>query len=295
MRTFFEYLRPKSLVEAISMKKKHGSLAYFWAGGTDLTLHWKQERCHPKYCIDLCYLNGLDEIKVLDDKISIGAKTSLWKIERSGHKHILLRTLSNIAKLMCTPQTRSIATIAGNICTASPAADLSPALMSMGAKIIVQGVNGQKVLPIEKFFKGVNETSLSKDEMVVEISIPISKSIVKAASYYRIDRTVVDIALVNSSTCISINKEGTILDSRIALGAVAPVVLQAQEASDILIGKSLNNVDENLINEVSQISREISKPITDIRAGENYRREMVAVMTKRSLLNTITQLKESII
>lgn len=294
MRTFFEYLRPKSLREAISMKEKYGFSAYFWAGGTDITLHWKQEKCHPKYCIDLSYLKGLDEIKVLGDKISIGAKTSLWTLERAGRDHILLKTLSKIAKLMCTPQTRSIATVAGNICTASPAADLSPALMSMGANVIVQGGTGKKVVPIEKFFLSVNKTSLMKGEIVIEISIPISKSTIKAASYHRIDRTAVDISLVSSSTCISINKQGLILDSKIALGAVAPVVLLAKKASEKLLGKSLNDIDENIINEVSQISRKISKPITDVRAGEKYRRDMVAVMTKRSLSNTIFQLKESI-
>ena len=87
-----------------------------------------------------------------------------------------------------------------------------------------------------------------KGEIVIEISIPISKSTIKAASYHRIDRTAVDISLVSSSTCISINKQGLILDSKIALGAVAPVVLLAKKASEKLLGKSLNDIDENIIN-----------------------------------------------
>ena len=294
MRTFFEYLRPKSLNEAISMKEEHGPLAYFWAGGTDITLHWKQEKFHPKYCIDINYLNGLKGINILDDKIIIGAKTSLWEIERSGERHILLRTLSDITKLMCTPQTRSLATIAGNICTASPAADLTPALMAMGANITAEGSNGQRTIPLKNFFKGVNKTLLNDGEIVVEISIPINKSVTKAASYKRVDRTVVDIALVNSSSCISINTQGIILDSKIALGAVAPVVILVEDAKDVIIGKSLDELDSKLINKVCEISSSIAKPITDVRASKEYRSDMIGVMTKRSLLNTIAQLKESL-
>ena len=291
MRTFFEYLRPSSIDEAISMKNEYASSASFWSGGTDITLHWRQEKRHPKYCIDLTYLKGLNSILISENEIQIGAKTTLWSIERSGDKHLLLKTLSDVAKLMCTPQTRSIGTIGGNICTASPAADLSPALMAMEAEVIIIGKKGKRKLLLEDFFKGVNKTALQVDEMVLEITIPISPEIKKAASYKRVDRTTVDIALVNAASCISIEKSGIVLKARISIGAVAPVVLLAEKAANSLLGKHINDIDEKLIRDISEQTRNISKPISDVRASADYRRNMVAVMTKRALLHTIEQLK----
>ena len=291
MRTSFKYLRPNSIDEAISMKNEHASSASFWAGGTDLTLHWRQEKRHPEYCIDLTYLKGLNSILVSENEIRIGAKTTLWSIERSGGEHLLLKTLSDVTKLMCTPQTRSIGTIGGNLCTASPAADLSPVLMAMEAEVIIIGKKGERKLLLEHFFKGVNKTALLDDEMLLEIKIPISKQIKKAASYKRVDRTTVDIALVNAASSISIDTKGVILDARISIGAVAPVVLLAENASKFLLDKHINEIDESLIRDISKKTRDISKPISDVRASADYRRNMVAVMTKRALLDTIEQLK----
>ena len=228
MRTLFEYLRPSTTSEAVAIKALHGDAALFWAGGTDITLHWKQERHRPSYCIDLAYLDGLDDITIEPTKIRIGAKTTLRTLDRSGYRHPLLATLERVAKLMCTPQTRSLATVGRNLCTASPAADLSPVLVAMGAEAVIEGESDTRRLPLVEFFEGVNRTALRNGELLREIVIPGVPEIRSAASYRRIDRTVVDIALVNAGVWIAADDAASIVAARIALGAVAPVILIAQ-------------------------------------------------------------------
>lgn len=290
MRTLFEYLRPKDLAEAVAMKAAHGEKARFWAGGTDMTLHWKSERFRPEYCIDLCYLPGLDGIDVERTHIRIGARTTLRTLERSGG-HPLIEALARVSKLMCTVQTRALATVGGNICTASPAADLSPVLVAAGAIAVIAGKDGERKMPLKDFFRGVNKVALESGELLAAVEIPLVEGQRQAAAYRRIDRTVVDIALVNSGVFLAIDASGTIVQARIGLGAVAPVILTADEAAELLIGRPLAAVNESLLARAGETAAAVARPITDVRASAEYRRDMVAVLTRRALADTVAELR----
>jgi carbon-monoxide dehydrogenase medium subunit len=290
MRTLFEYLRPKDLAEAVAMKAAHGEAARFWAGGTDMTLHWKQERFRPDYCIDLSYLPGLDGIHVGSDRIRIGAKTTLRTLERTGG-HPLLATLARVSRLMCTVQTRALATVGGNMCTASPAADLSPVLVAMGAVAVIAGQGGDRRMPLVAFFEGVNRTALRGGELLAAVEIPLAQGQRPAAAYRRIERTVVDIALVNAGVFLAADAGGRIAEARIGLGAVAPVILTADEAAEMLKGQPLAALDEALLARAGEAAAAVAKPITDVRASADYRREMVAVMVRRALADAVAQLR----
>ena len=291
MRSQFEYLRPASPDEAIAMKASHGDGAMFWAGGTDMVLHWQREKYRPEVCIDLTFLSELDEISVEADKIRIGAMVSLGKLERSAEQHSLLASLSKITKLMCTPQTRSIATVGGNMCNASPAADLSPAFVAMDAEAVIGGSDGERRVSMFDFFEGVNQTALRDGDLLREIVIPLPTHGSIAASYRRIDRTVVDIALVNASTALTIDEDGIVQKAGVALGAVAPVIVQSGDAENLLTGKSLSELDETTLSAAGEAAAADAKPISDVRASAGYRRDMVKVMVRRSLGDCIEELK----
>jgi CO/xanthine dehydrogenase FAD-binding subunit len=134
MRAHFGVLRPTTPNQASALKREHGSRARYWAGGTDMILLWQRGLVDLDYCIDLSRVRGLDAIDVSPWEIRIGARVTLAQIERAAAQHRLLRTLSDVTKLMCTPQSRTLATIGGNLCNASPAADLSPVLVTLDAK-----------------------------------------------------------------------------------------------------------------------------------------------------------------
>ncbi len=291
MRASFDYVRPSSASEAVSMKSQMGDRAKFWAGGTDMVLLWQRGEIDLDHCIDLRHLGELDYISVEDDSISIGAMCSLSALERSADEHHLLATLSEITKLMCTPQTRTLATVGGNMCNASPAADLSPAFVAMDAEAIILGDAGERRVSMFEFFEGVNKTALRGNELLKEISIPLPVAGNIAAGYRRIDRTVVDIALVNASSALTVDASGKITKATVALGAVAPVIVRSEVAAVPLVGRSLDALDDAALAASGEAAAGDAKPISDVRASADYRRDMVKVMVRRSLADCIEQLK----
>lgn len=287
MRSSFTYQRANSPDEAVALLAQHGDGARIWAGGTDMTLHWQREKVAPKICVDIRGLDQLDFIRVDGDAIRIGAMTALAAIERADKQHHILAMLSDITKLMCTPQTRTLATIGGNVCNASPAADLSPALVALDARMVILNGSGTREVAARDFFKGVNKTDLGPAEILQEVVIPLPADGEVQGSYRRIDRTVVDIALVNGSAAVTVGSDGVISKVGIALGAVAPVILDAPDASAKLEGVALADVTRDMLVGVAAIAAKHAKPITDVRASAGYRQDMVEVMVRRALEDVI--------
>lgn len=289
MRANFKYLRPKSPEDAVKMKAEHGARARCWAGGTDMTLNWQRGKVDLDFCIDLTFLKELDYIECEANEIRIGALTSLATLERSGERHSLLKMLSDVAKLMCTPQTRTIATVGGNLCNASPAADLSPALIAINASAKILGSSGYRTVSLEDFFVDAGKTRLADDEILTEVSIPLPDARI-GACYRRIDRSVVDIALVSAASSITVDEDNQITETRIALGAVAPVVIRARDAESELVGLSIDGIDAGTLEKAGETATRDANPISDVRASAEYRQAMVAVMVKRSLEQAINNL-----
>ena len=289
MQSHFEYLRPSSTKEAVQMKIEFGQRAKYWAGGTDMTLRWRREIDRFSHCIDITYLTGLDDIEVEEDCIRIGALVSLSALERADKRHHLLKTLSDVTKLMCTPQTRTLATVGGNLSNASPAADLTPPFIAMDALAEITTEDGIRTVPMDQFFEGVNRTVVG-DDLLSAIKIPLPESQHKVAKYHRIDRTIVDIALVNTSTSLSADRSKTITRAGVALGAVAPIVIRSPAAERFLEGKSIDLVSASDLEKVGEIASEDAKPISDVRASADYRRAMIKVMTARCIKDCIEEL-----
>jgi len=272
-----EYYRAKDLHEATWLLSNFGARARIIAGGTDLLV---QKPTEVECLVDILDLN-LGYIRKDGDGISIGAATTLDAIESSP---ILspepYRVVSEAVSMMATPTVRNMATIGGNICNASPAADLPLALMVLDSSVKIVGLSGSRTLSIGDFFKDVNRTLLGEDELLVEVHIPPSPESSRAAfTKLRHHQTSIDLAIVNVAARLTCS-DNLCEDARIALGAVAKTPIYAKKAEKLLVGK---RIDEELIKEAAEAAAEESKPIDDVRASAGYRKEMVAVLVRKAL------------
>lgn len=292
MRRSFAYLRPRSPQEAVELKSRYGARARFWAGGTDLMLLWEAGEVAFDYCIDLTFLKDCGQIDRGAHGIRIGSLVTLDALDAASTESPPLRALGETARLMCTPQTRTIATIGGNVCHASPSADLPPLLIALDARLRLLGPSRERALPVEKFPLGVNQTAIADDEMLfaIEIPIPVER---REASYRRIARTVVDIALVSASVAITVDDCSVVTDARVALGSVAPTPIRSTGAEGVLIGTRLEGLDRDVLERAGMAAARDSRPISDVRAGAEYRREMCDVLTRRAIEDCVRQIGAS--
>ncbi len=272
-----EYYRPDDLRETTRLLSRFGRKAKVIAGGTDLLVDKPPE---VECLVDISNLD-LGYIRADKDRINIGAAATPDSIESSPiFSSEPYRVLSEAVGMMATPTIRNMGTIGGNICNASPAADLPLALMVLDSTVKIVGLSGSKTLPIGDFFKDVNKTVLGEDELLVEFNIPLSPKKSGAAFLkLRHHQTSVDLAIVNVAIKLTCS-DSVCEDARIALGAVAKTPIYAREAEKLLVGRRL---DLELIQKAAEAASEESKPIDDIRASAGYRRRMVVVLVRRAL------------
>lgn len=277
----FDYLRPKTIEEAIFLLSQHKKDAKLFAGGTDLFPQMKRRQINnPKFLIDIKELKELNYITNNDNEgLRIGALATISVVEKSPIIKEKFSALAQAAYVMASPQVRNRGTIAGNICNAVPSADSAPALLSLGAKIKAISTKGERTINIEEFFTGRCETVLTDEELLYEIQIPPvpsnSKSIyLKLSPRHSMDLPIVGVAV------LAISKDGVCKDIRISLGAVAPTPIRAKAAESILKGEKFN---DQVIEKVAETAAGESRPITDHRASAEYRRDMVKVLVKRAI------------
>lgn len=275
------YHRPADLETASLLLTKRGARVI--AGGTDLLVNG------PADTESLVDINELGLSYIRDgDGLRIGATTCFTVIMKSPLlKRYPYRLISDAAGELGHHNLRHIATLGGNICNAVPSADAPVALIALDAEAVIHGPSGERTIPLDGFFKFVRETVLGESELLKEIVVPVQP--VAGASFQKLGRTKVDIALVNAACRLSI-VDGVISDSRIVLGAVYPTPLRVRAAEDVLNGKKFS-VD--LANKAAQVAADATKPISDHRASAEYRREMSNVLVKRAVIEAHERLEES--
>lgn len=275
----FEYLEPSSLQQALEWLNTHRGQARVLAGGTDLHLRLRKRVFLPDYIIDLKRVRGLNYI-VSDGQggVRIGPTALQRDVAGSPLAQKDFPALAEAARWVGSVQTRNRATVVGNLCNASPAADTAPALLGYGARVKIASVQGERTVPLEEFFVGPGKTVLRDNELVAEVLIP-TPAPRTGGSFFRRTRTAMDIAVICGAAVLSL-RNGTCQDARIALGAVAPTPIRAPRAEGVLRGQVLS---ARVIEEASRIAAEESRPISDVRGSEEYRREMVRVLTRRGL------------
>ena len=288
----FEYHAPLTIAEALDQISQYGEKGKVFAGGTDLLVSMKKREVVPEHLINLKDVGELEGIKY--DKaegITIGALTTIGDIERSNIVREKFCTLWDAVKVMAAPQVRNLGTIGGNLCSAVPSADTAPPLIALGASLKLTGIDQERKVPVEDFFKGPGESVLKPDEILTEIFIPNLPEKSGGAYIKLMRRNAMDLALVGVAAYMRLDEKGKACkDVRIALGAVAPTPIRAPGAEGTLIDK---NIDENLAKEAGTIASQEASPINDIRASKEYRREMVGVLTKRAVMTACKRINET--
>ncbi|MBI4641673.1 MAG: xanthine dehydrogenase family protein subunit M [Candidatus Tectomicrobia bacterium] len=279
----FAYFKPKSVEEAFSLMKQYGEEAKVLAGGTDLLIYIKSGRLAPKYIIDIKEIPGFDFIRYDEkDGLRFGAATRLADFVDSEIVNKKFYPIVQAAGAIGTIQIQNRATIGGNICNAAPSADVSSPLVALGANVTLVSLSGERTLPLEDFFLGPGKTVLARDELLREIHVPNPPPRTGSIYLRLAKRSRVDIAVAGVSATVTLGTgDGICQDVKIVLCAVAPIPLRAKEAEGILKGKPLQ---EEVIGEVSRKASEEARPITDVRGTAEYRKEIVKVLTKRSLI-----------
>ncbi len=276
----FEYVAPKTVDAALDLLAKAGEGSCLFAGGTDLMVKMGHGLAAPSMLVALKEIEGLNKIQFDPSKgLSIGATALL--VEVAEHPDVLryYPAMAQAAKKTANTQIRNMATLAGNLCNAAPSADNAPVLLARGAEVDIACQNGTRRLSLDAFFKGPGLTALVPGEILTHILVPPPAS-ASGASYQWISaRGKVDISAV--CVGVQVRLEDDLLKSvRIVLGAVGPTPMRAKGTEVLLEGAKWSKA---LTARAALKASEESMPITDVRASAEYRRNMVAALTRRAL------------
>jgi carbon-monoxide dehydrogenase medium subunit len=275
----FEYFLPKTPKEAAQLLKKHPD-AMILAGGTDLLVRMKGRVYRPSVVIDVKRLQKADEISFSPKTgLTLGPAVSVRQAEQSVSVLDRYPALAQGARFIGSVQIRNRATVVGNICNAAPSADTAPGIIVHGGKVNIFGPDGRRTLLVENFITGPGKRDLKRGEFVTGIQIPTPAARTGSAYVRHTPRVAMDIAVVGVGAAITlVPRHNVCADVKIVLGAVAPVPMRATAAEGVLRGQELTSA---LIDQAAEAAAAEARPITDIRASEEYRRELVRVLTQR--------------
>ena len=271
----FTYLSPATVEEVVSALKEYDGRAKVLAGGTDLLSLMKLRAVMPEYVVNIKNISGLDYIREESNALKIGALTTISTIRESELIKLKCFSVYEATQGFATPQVRNMATIGGNICRSSPAADMAPPLMTFDAEVKLVGLRGERKILLEDFFTGPGENVL-EGEILTEIIIPLPKQAYGTA-FIELTRNSADLAKLSCAVGIAAHN-GRCDDIRIALGALASRPVRAKKVEQVIKGREIN---EDVVEEaVGKVIEEIS-PITDARSTAEYRTQVSPVLVKR--------------
>ena len=254
--------------------------ARVFAGGTDLLVQLREELIGPCMFIDIKKIKETKSISVDETQIHIGAAVTGAELSENEEIRSLLPGVVEAVELIGSAQIQGRATVGGNICNASPAADSVPALIAASAIAEIAGPSGFREIPIEHILAGPGRTTLSSEEFIVTIKIP-RPTARSADAYLRfIPRTEMDIAVVGVGAALTLDRNGTCTSARLALGAVAPTARLVEKVAPILIGHKLS---ETVLDEVMETARAACDPIDDKRGTRKFRTHVAGVLAARAI------------
>ena len=232
----------------------------------------------PPAVVNLKRIPGLSAVAVTVDAIRFGALTTLTALMEHPVVAAEYPVLPFTARYMGSPAIRHLATVGGNLCNASPAADLAPVLLVLDARVGLVGAAGPRRLPLDRFFQGPGRTALAPGELLAWVEVP-RKHAGWDVRYERLDvRRAMDIAIVGVALALR-RDGGRVTEARLALGAVAPTPLRVPDAEAALVAGGLTPAT---IDRVAELATAAARPIGDVRATAEYRREMVGALVRRA-------------
>ena len=278
----FEVHRPGSLQEALEILEKYGEDARPIAGGTDLVLAVRSGALKVGHLVDIMRIPELRTLDLGGDRLIVGAAVTISELLELEVVRERYPALWEAMYWLGSPQIRNVATLVGNICNASPAADTAPPLMIYDARVRILGPEGERVVPIEEFFVHVKRTVLEPGEMVAYVEVPIKEGF--RSRFRKIGKRRAEVLSIVSAAVGFFSRNGRMEGVRIALGSVAPTPIRARTAEAVLEGREPSM---GLVEEAASRAREETRPITDVRASAEYRKEMSFVLVRRLILDLL--------
>ena len=273
------YTAPTSVEDAVKALAGASGTAKVLSGGTDLLVQLRSGRLKADLIVDTKKIPGISGIRAEGGGFVIGAATSGAMIGEHAALGAAWPGIVEAANLIGSTQIQGRASLAGNLCNASPAADSVPAHIAARATCVVAGTNGRREVPVEAIATGPGRTSLAPDEFIVEFRLP-KRPPRSADAYLRfIPRTEMDIAVVGVGVNLTLDASGACTDARLVLGAVAPTAVIVAEAATALVGRKL---DETALAALDKAARAACRPIDDTRGTVPYRVIVAGVLARRA-------------
>jgi aerobic carbon-monoxide dehydrogenase medium subunit len=274
-----QYEAPDSLDAATALLANAAGTARVLAGGTDLLVQLRAGMIAPDLVVDVKHIPEVNQITAEDGGFRIGAGVSGARLGEHAGVKALWPGVVEATELIGSTQIQGRATMVGNMCNASPAADSVPAMIAAGATVRVVGPNGQRDVPVEEICIGPGKTSLAKGEIVASVLLPARPAHSGDAYLRFIPRTEMDIAVVGAGVSLILDENGTCTAARVSLGAVAARPLLVEPAAAALIG---TKVDDAALEALAAAASAACKPIDDKRGTIEYRTKVAGVMARRA-------------
>lgn len=287
----FDYAAPKTVAEAATLLAQKG--AYALAGGTDIIVQVRENRRAADLLVDLKNIPEVNELTCDPSRgLIVGAAVPCYRVAQHPEIARGYPGLADAAALIGGVQIQSRASVGGNLCNASPAADTIPALIALEAQAVIARPDGTRnSVPVEKFCIGPGRTVLGPGEFLLCLRLPPPKPHMGSAYLRFIPRNEMDIAVVGVGVALALDESRSrCVSARIALGAVAPTPLFVPEAGAALAGSTLTDQD---VEKAAALAQAAARPISDMRGDADYRRHLVGVLVKRALRIALDRVKRS--
>ena len=281
-----EYVAPASVEEAVAVLSRHGAEARVLSGGTDIIVQAREGRRPVAVLVDAKTIPETNELRIEPDgSLYVGAAVPCALIYENPEIARRFPALIDSASLIGGIQIQSRASLGGNLCNSSPAADSIPTLIALNATCHIAGPNGRRTVPVEQFCTGPGRNVLADGEMLVALTFPAPPANSGAAFERFIPRNEMDIAVCNAAAAVELDADGrTFRSARIAVGAVAPTPLLVQEAGDALAAQP---VSAEAIERAAELAGQAARPITDMRGSVAQRKHLAKVLTRRVLQKAV--------
>ena len=273
------YEAPSSLEQAVGLLAAASGDARVLAGGTDLLVQMRTDVLNPELVVDIKHIPELRQIKEDSAGFRIGAAVTGAELKEHPRLKAVWPGVVEAANLIGSTQIQGRATMGGNLCNGSPAADSVPALIAAAAKASVVGPKGRREIAVEDVMLAPRQLSLTKGEIIASFILP-PQAKGSADAYLRfIPRTEMDIAVVGCGVCLTVDDKGVVSRARVALGAVAARPLLVEEAAKALLG---SKVDDAALRKLDAAAGAACKPIDDKRGTKEYRIKVAGVLARRA-------------
>lgn len=282
----FDYAAPTALDEAIRLLNEHGDRARLLAGGTDIIVQLRERLREADLVVDVKKIPELMDFEFSAERgLRLGASVPCWRIHGDEAIAAAYPALVDSTRIIGGWQIQSRASVGGNLCNSSPAADSIPPLIAHQAVAHIAGPNGRRTLPAEQFCTAPGRNALQTGELLVALTFAPPAPNGGSAYQRFIPRNEMDIAVAGAASWVQLDASGEKIEqARIALAAVAPTPKLAEEASQWLSGKPAT---EDTFAEAGEIAKRVATPISDMRGTAEYRTHLVGVLTKRTLAKAV--------